>query len=221
MLRLLSATPVNSRFVVLKNQLALTISFDEIYRQLSALNLGIYAPSDYILASKRDRYEAIYGTEILELVLKEQRISQGVLEIIDREIPYHLVFILKFQDLGQIWISYKEGSKSRQDKFKIDSYYHTEWFQYDDLALKIEGLDLDKVYENFILQVAGDKLKSPEDGEDFSIKESAEQAKEKKRLEKELQWLEAKIKKEKQFNRQVELMGEIRKLKNKLGGYQS
>jgi hypothetical protein len=49
-------------------------------------------------------------------------------------------------DLDQLF-SYKEESKSREGKFKVDSYYISEWINCDRLSLKIEGLNLDKVYE--------------------------------------------------------------------------
>ena len=65
--------------------------------------------------------------EVFEITLKEQSISKNIIEVIDREIPYYLVFVLRHKDLGQIWISFKEDSKSREGKFKVDSYYKTDW----------------------------------------------------------------------------------------------
>src|SRR5690554_5387040 len=75
--------------------------------------------------------------EVLEIKLKEQCISRDIIELIDRGLPYHIVFILRYQDLGQIWISYKTSSRSRKDRFKIDTYYTTEWMLYEDLILEI------------------------------------------------------------------------------------
>jgi len=151
--------------------------------------------------------------EVFEIALKEQSISKNIIEVIDREIPYHLVFVLRYKDFGQIWISFKEDSKSRDGKFKVDSYYKTGWVKYDDLSLKMEGLNLDKVYENFILQVADGKLQV-ENGSD--IKEAVSKAKEQEKLEAKIKKLEAKIKNEKQYNRQVKLMSELRKVKAQL-----
>lgn len=151
--------------------------------------------------------------EIFEIALKEQQISKNLIELIDREIPYHLVFVLRYKELGQIWISYKEDSKSREGKFKVDSYYKTAWLPYKALSLKIEGLNLDKVYENFMLQVANGKLQL---GNGADIKDAVAKAKEQERLEVYIQNLEAKIKNEKQYNRQVKMMGELRKAKAQL-----
>jgi hypothetical protein len=151
--------------------------------------------------------------EIIEVKLKENTISKNIIEVIDREIPYHLVFVLRYKDLGQLFISYKESSKSREGKFKVDTYYSTEWMKSNDLNLEIMGLNLDKVYENFIIQIAGEKLQV-EKG--VNIKEAVNQYKVNERLMKEIQRIEKNIYKEKQFNRQVKLMGELRKLKSQL-----
>ena len=151
--------------------------------------------------------------EVFEITLKEQNISQNVIEFIDREIPYHLVFVLRYNDMAQICISFKEGSKNREGKFKVNSYYKTDWQKYEDLFLEIEGLDLDKVYENFMIQVSNGML-NIDDGLD--IKDAVEKAKKKDKIEKYIQKLEEKIKNEKQFNRQVHLMGELRKVKKQL-----
>jgi hypothetical protein len=154
--------------------------------------------------------------EIFEIVLKEPGISKNLIEIIDREIPYHLVFIVRYNDSGQIWISYKEDSKSREGKFKVDSYYTTNWVEFGTLTLEIEGLNLDKVYENFMLQVAGGKLRI-DHGTD--IKEAVSIAKQQDKLETTIKQLENKIRNEKQYNRQVHLMGELRKVNKQRDNY--
>lgn len=150
--------------------------------------------------------------EVFEITLREQSISKNIIEAIDREISYHIIFILRYKDLGQIWISFKENSKSREGKFKVDTYYKTDWSKYDELFLKIEGLNLDKIYESFMLQVADGKLQI-EDGLD--IKDAVSKAKEQEKLNAYIKKLEIKIKNEKQYNHQVKLMGDLRKAKEK------
>jgi hypothetical protein len=156
-----------------------------------------------------------YVTEIqiFEIILKEQNLSQSIIEFIDREIPYHLVFILKYKDLGQLCISFKEQSKNRQGKFKVDSIYKSPWMNYDELSLEIDGLDLDKVYENFLIQISGGNLEIKENS---NVKEAVEKSKEKEKLHAYIKKLENRIKNEKQFNRQVKMMGELRTAKKQL-----
>ena len=154
--------------------------------------------------------------EIIEINLRQQNIGKNIIEIIDREIPYHIVFVLKYKGSAQIYISFKEDSKNRENKFKVNSYFKTEWLNYEDLSLEIIGLTLDKIYENFIIQIAGDKLRV-ENGKD--IKEAVLKAKEKELLESLTISLENKIKNEKQYNFQVKLAGELRKVKKQLKSY--
>jgi hypothetical protein len=64
--------------------------------------------------------------EIIGFRLIQLSISRTIIEMIDREIPYHIVFILRYENYGQIWINYKEESKNRKDKYTVDSSYKTE-----------------------------------------------------------------------------------------------
>lgn len=151
--------------------------------------------------------------QVIQINLKEENISKNIIEVIDREIPYHLVLILRYKDLGQAWISFKEENKNREGKFKVDSYYKTQWLSYDELFLEILGLDLDKVYENFIIQVAGGKLQVENNAD---IKVAISKAKEQEKLEAFIKGLEKKIKSERQYNLQVKLLAELRKAKAQL-----
>ncbi|MDD3752209.1 MAG: DUF4391 domain-containing protein [Tissierellia bacterium] len=151
--------------------------------------------------------------EIIEITLKEKNISQNVIEFIDREIPYHIVFILKYQNKGQLCLCYKEESQNREGKFKVDTYYKTDWQKYEGLSLEIVGLDLDNIYENFLIQVSDGML---DIDEETGIKEAVEKAKRQEKLRKYIEKLENKIKNEKQFNQQVKLMGKLRKAKEEL-----
>ena len=78
----------------------------------------------------------------------------------------------------------------------------------------MEGLSLDAVYENFVRQIAGDKLKK--ETSDESLKESVAKDEKKKQLEKQINALTVKIHKEKQLNKQVELSNQLKILKKKL-----
>ncbi len=140
----------------------------------------------------------------------------NLIATIDRVIPYHLLFVLRYRDQAQLMIGYKEESKSREDKFKVDSYYRTDWTEYDKLTLEIEGLDLDRIYENFIFQIAGDAL-NIEEAED--IRDAVMIAKEIDSLETYIAKLEKKIQKEKQFKLKVKINQDLRRAKEKLEEY--
>ena len=159
------------------------------------------------------------GTDVTELEVFEVRLNSQVLDDnllrqIDKEIPYHILFLLEYQGKYQAWIGYKEAAASGNKAFKVNGYYHTEWLAEDELPLKLEGLNVDAVYENFVRQIAGDKLKTEAAGE--SLKESVARDEQKQALQKQIATLQAKIRKEKQFNKQMQMNTELKKLKKEL-----
>jgi hypothetical protein len=83
----------------------------------------------------------------------------------------------------------------------------------ENLPCKLEGLDLDAAYENYVRQIAGDKLQNT-GGE--NLKDSVEREEARKKLQKQIAALQAKIRKEKQLNRQIELNGQLKNLMEEL-----
>ena len=159
--------------------------------------------------------EVVSEVEVFEVRLNAPKLDEAVLKQIDKEIPYHLLFILTCDGKAQAWIGYKEAAASGSNAFKVNRYYHTDWMPEDELQLHIDGLNMDAVYESLVRQIAGDKLKA-DSGE--SLKESVERDEKKKQLEKQIAALESKMRKEKQLNRRMEINAELKKLQRELGG---
>ncbi len=156
--------------------------------------------------------------EVFEVKLTETPLDESVLRQIDREIPYHIIFLLEHEDKYQAWTSYKEAS-SGTTAFKVGTYYHTDWLSEDELPIHVDGLDLDTVYENFVRQIAGNVL-TPASGVLESLKESVEREEKHKSLQKQIDALETKMRKEKQLNRQIQINTEIKKLRKELSEVQ-
>ena len=158
--------------------------------------------------------KAVTEIEIFEIRLEEAKLDEAVLRQIDKEVPYHIVFLLEHGGKYQAWTAYKEAVSSGNNAFKVGTYYHTEWLKEAELPIKIDGLDIDKVYENFVRQIAGDALQSGKQQE--SLKESVERDSRKRELEKQMEVLQVKVRKEKQLNKQVQLNTELKKLRKEL-----
>ena len=150
--------------------------------------------------------------EVFEVRLKTNLLDEAVLRQIDKEIPYHIVFLLEYEGKYQAWTAYKEASFGNT-AFKVNQYYHTDWMTEDELPLKLEGLNVDTVYENFVYQIAGDNLQA---GDNESLQDVVERDEKIKHLKKQIEVLQAKIRKEKQLNVQVKLNSELKKLKIEL-----
>lgn len=151
--------------------------------------------------------------EVFEIKLNSAPLDEAVLRQIDREISYHIIFLLEYEGKLQAWTAYKEKMPAANAVFKVGKYYHTEWMTEAELPIRIDGLNLDAVYENFVRQIAGDALKA-DSGE--SLKASVERDEKKKQLEKQIAVLENKMRREKQLNRQIEMNEELKKLRIEL-----
>lgn len=157
--------------------------------------------------------ETVTEIEIFEVKLTEPKLDESVLRQIDKEIPYHIVFLLECDGRYQAWMAYKEAAVSGNNAFKVGTYYHTEWLEESELLLKVEGLNIDKVYENFVRQIAGDVLQAEKQE---SLKESVNRDNRRQELQKQITALQHRIRKEKQFNKQMQLNTELKKLKKEL-----
>ena len=135
----------------------------------------------------------------------------SLLQLIDQEIPYHILFLLIWDDEVQAWMGYKEENKTKGDACKAVTYYNTEWMPFDELTLRLEGLNMDAVYEGFLRQIAGEQLEG-----DRNIKDAVNDDERRKKLDKEIAALEKKVQREKQFNAQVTLNSELKVLREEL-----
>lgn len=145
--------------------------------------------------------------EVFLIKLKTSEIDLNVLRQMDRQLHYHLIFILELEGQYQLWTGFKE--ESTNTAFKVGNYYHTDWVTEQSFSLRIDGLNMDTIYENLVRQIAGDTL-AQENSE--SLKETVERQAAREKLEKDIEKLRAKIRKEKQFNRQVDLNKQLKAL---------
>lgn len=157
--------------------------------------------------------ETVTEVEIFEVRLDDPKLDISVLRQIDKEIPYHIIFLLEYDGKYQAWTAYKEEAASGNNAFKVGTYYHTEWLPESELPLKIDGLNIDKVYENFVRQIAGDVLQTDSNE---TLKESVERDERRQQLEKQIAALQVKVRKEKQLNKQVQLNKEMKRLRKEL-----
>ena len=178
-------------------------------------NIKVIYWTNKIAASTVNLAEGKYVTEIevFKVRLNSPVLDEAVLKQIDQEIPYHILFILEYDDKFQAWIGYKEAARSGASAFNVNKYYHTEWNPEENLPVRLEGLSLDAAYENFVRQIAGQVLNSDQ-GE--SLKQSVERDEQAEGIKKQIDKLQVKIRREKQLNRQVQMNKELKILKKKL-----
>lgn len=155
--------------------------------------------------------------EVFEIHLNNPELDEKLLYQIDKVVPYHILFLLEYQGEYQAWVGFKEKAASGNKAFKVNRYYHTEWMKEEELPLHLEGLSMDAAYENYVRQIAGDKLQIKTNGE--SLKESVTRDEQRQMLQKKIDILKAQIRKEKQLNKQMQINRELKILKKELEEY--
>lgn len=145
--------------------------------------------------------ETVAEIQIFEIQLRQKELDKRVLPAIAKAIPYKILFVLVFGDEAQVWIEVS------------GTFYNTDWQPLGGFALKFEGLNLDAVYENLVRQISGGRL-----GTEGDIEEAVDRDKQRQRLERDIAALEKKLLREKQFNKQVELNGELKQKRAELEG---
>lgn len=156
--------------------------------------------------------ETVTEIEVFEVCLSAPQLDEAVLRQIDKEIPYHILFLLEYEGKYQAWTAYKESAVGGASAFKVGGYYHTDWMEETALPLKLDGLNTDQVYENFVRQIAVEALS----GIGKTLKESVEQDAHRKELQKQIATLQVKVRRERQLNKQVQLNGQLKKLEKEL-----
>ena len=147
--------------------------------------------------------------EVIEITLKGETLNDSVLKLIDKGIPYQLLFMLKRGDECQLCIGYKETETA-----SVKEYFKTPWQTFSELPLQINGLTLDEVCDNFIRQI-NTRLAV---ADAMPLKDALADDAMRQKIEKQIALLEKKMKSEKQPKRKFELHEEIQKLRILLQG---
>lgn len=135
--------------------------------------------------------EAVTEIQIFEIELKEQKIPKNVVKIIDKSIPYQILYRFVYVENVTYGISLKNGDN-------IGNYYFSDWNT--NLAFDFTGIDLELVYQKLVKAFLRDEAKDKDDFDDIVSTDQKIRT-----LETEIVSLESSIQKEKQFNRKVEL----------------
>jgi len=151
--------------------------------------------------------------DVLTVTLKKRECNEKIFEVIEKAIPRHILFVLRFKNECRLLIHYKEAYENVKGKYRIVESYTTDWQPEEKVSLSITGLDLERIYHNFVYQIAGNKL-TKEPGRELA--KAIEQNQEAEKIRNRIARLEDKMKKEIQFNLQLQLSAEIKALKKQL-----
>src|SRR5690606_15360077 len=94
--------------------------------------------------------------QIFKIELKKRDEIQTVLNIIDKAIPYHIIFLIEHEGSIYLSTSTKHPHPTGENYSVIEWTFKTEWFLASDNPYKLEmKKSIDDVYHKFCLLISG------------------------------------------------------------------
>lgn len=162
-------------------------SFDEDIKKITIVN---EISSQTVKLSGNDENSFF----VLEVQLKNKNYDKKNIERLSKLIDQNILLVLTYEDEAKLAV------------FKT-ILHETEWKTLGDINLTLTGLSFDALWENVIRTVGGIETQ-----EERTLEEQITSSIEKAKIQKQIEALKKKMKSEKQFNRQIEIKAEIKKL---------
>lgn len=150
--------------------------------------------------------------QIFRIVLKTGELKYEVLQCIDQAIPYPILFELRYEGQIRAVAAFKRPSDADKSKWVVSDYFENAWqpSEAPRTALPVV-FDLEALYACFLAPLLPFPAR-PGEGLQTCVKRM-EQIRSRQR---ELDKCQARLRKEKQFNRKVAINAELRALKQEI-----
>lgn len=152
--------------------------------------------------------------QVFEISLRKKDEIPGLIKVIDRSIPYPIVFILTFGEELMFSLSKKHPHPTDEDKAVIDWIFTSPWTKQHENPYRLNLKEsLGYVFADLCRQLAGNNS----DQSRIPIPSLIEREKKIQELQTSIRKLEAAVVRTKQFNRKVELNLELQRKREELG----
>lgn len=150
--------------------------------------------------------------QIFRIEAKAKEDIQLVLDIIDKAIPYHIIFIVEHEHLILLSTSTKHLHPAYEDNAVIDWTFKTDWFMpaENKYALQLKK-SVDAVYHDFCIQLSGNPSMASKPIQDLIAYKKKSSA-----LEREIAILKSSIASSKQFKDKVKLNLKLKAVEEQL-----
>lgn len=147
----------------------------------------------------------IVELQVIQIELKRKKNIADILSVIDKSVPYSIVFVVKFGDEVFVSATVKHVNPNSTDSCVLDWTFKSDWFLIEDfeIVMNLRG-SLDFVFFDLCKQLSPFASVAEDSLEDLVSKTSIFS-----KLDKEVKRLRAAVNNCKQFNRQVELNLEL------------
>lgn len=146
--------------------------------------------------------------QVFELELKEQTNINDLLLLINRVIPYPILFVLRFNEEVMYSISKKHTHPTNENQAVVDWTFSTSWKNVveDEFEISLSN-SLDSVFQEICFKISGKNQ-----GKEKNIDELIEKEQRLKQLNYSIEKITASMNKCKQFNKKVELNRQLQEL---------
>lgn len=156
--------------------------------------------------------------DVFEVKMKVAECPRKLFEFIDQNLHHHNVFVLTYEDQTKLFVNFKEKEKDTTflEAFEIP------WKPAEDPIFDLAGGNMDEIYESIVRSAGATNIiadfrslslpKGEAKQSKTSLKDYIVQSKQNQKIKAQIEKLEKKLVSEKQFNRQVEIRAEIKKL---------
>ena len=156
--------------------------------------------------------EYVHEIDVFYCRMKEDKYSIKPFSVMDELLPRHTIFIIEYGGKFDLLMHHKEMSVVHgEQKWKCGVGELKRNIRIDADTLNVQGQSMDAVYNGLLSKISGLSASTREE-----YKEQVDLRKQIEFLWKQVAVLQKKIKAEKQFNRQMELSAEMRKLKKEI-----
>lgn len=142
--------------------------------------------------------EKVQAFFVLQVVLKRREFNERTLIVLSKLIPQNMVLLLEYDGQAKLAVYHTK-------------LLQTPWSDPETLSLAINGLNMDAVWENVIVQIGGIQVQ-----EGNTLDQQIAQDEQKAKLEKEIARLQKQLWAEKQPKKKFELLQRIKMMENKL-----
>ena len=185
-------------------------------------------PETINIPAYKDEVRDYPEIEVIEVLVHKDYKLKRITEIIMRTIPYPMLLIFKLEDKRQFYVAHQRTNQSDSSKNTIEEFIATDWLESDSALFaklnikQMMFINFYTLYSDIVDAISIYRLSTimPTD-DNITGAEARELSAKIEEIEGQITSLRAKLKKETQFNRKMELNIEIKRLeqnKNKLLG---
>lgn len=150
--------------------------------------------------------------QIFTIALKTGDLKHTVLQVIDKVIPSPILYQLIFKNRIRYVAACKRQNEADKSKWVVSSYFETDWMPDNTKRVVLPVvLDLGALYHTLLRSIIPLSARQNE-----TFDEIVSRAEKLSIKEREAAQIAARLKKEKQFNRKVEINAELRNIKQEI-----